>query len=107
MAEFLAMSGYSVVGTSIAPNEIALANVRAESFRRKGLKNELSFKASPMESVDGALSDAHGFDGVLVFEALHHAFDWRQAIAAAYRCLKPGGWLVLANEPNVLHTFIS
>jgi SAM-dependent methyltransferase len=47
------------------------------------------------------------FDGVFVFEALHHAFDWRQAIQASFHCLKEGGWLVLANEPNLLHTYIS
>jgi hypothetical protein len=44
---------------------------------------------------------------VFVFEALHHAFDWRKAIRASYNCLKPGGWLILAQEPNVVHTFVS
>ena len=47
------------------------------------------------------------FDATFVFEALHHAFDWRKSIQSAARTLKPGGWLVLANEPNLLHTFVS
>jgi SAM-dependent methyltransferase len=105
-AEFLALTGYSVVGTSIAPHEIDLATTRAESYRLKGLPNELSFQRSPMETVD-EVAELGGFDAVYVYQALHHAFDWRQAVAAAHRCLKPGGWLVLADEPNVLHTFIS
>lgn len=107
MAEFLAMSGYSVVGTSIAPNEIQLAQQRTESLKRKGLPNELRFVVSPMESVDEAVGEPNAFDVVFVFEALHHAYDWRRAVQASFRCLKPGGWLLLANEPNVLHTFIS
>jgi len=60
-----------------------------------------------MESVHEVLQEQESFDGVVVFEALHHAFDWRRAMESAYLCLKAGGWLVLANEPNLLHTFIS
>ena len=75
MAEFLALSGYSIVGTSIAPNEIALANKRAEALRLKGLDGELAFALSPMECVDKVFDPAAQFDGVFVFEALHHAFS--------------------------------
>src|SRR5213078_1622874 len=107
MAEFLAISGYSVVGTSIGPNEIKIAEKRAAGFRIKELPDTLSFKVSPMECGSAALDGQTDFDVVLVFEALHHAFDWRPAIKASHDCLKQGGWLVLANEPNLLHTFIS
>ena len=105
MAEFLAIAGYSVVGTSIAPAEIALARKRVESLRAKALDSELIFRASPMEAVDKVVEGK--FDAAFVFEALHHAFDWREALRASYRCLKTGGWLILANEPNVLHTFVA
>lgn len=107
MAEFLALSGYSVCGTTIMPMDIDIANKRAAAWCARGLCNQLEFKLSPMESVDEAVQERGSFDGVFVFEALHHAFDWRQTIKAAYCCLKPSGWLILANEPNVLHTFIS
>jgi SAM-dependent methyltransferase len=107
MAEFLALSGYSVVGTSIAPKEIALAKKRTEALRIKGFDGELDFALSPMECVDNVFNSTVQFDGVFVFEALHHAFDWRKAIRASYNCLKPGGWLILAQEPNVVHTFVS
>jgi 2-polyprenyl-3-methyl-5-hydroxy-6-metoxy-1,4-benzoquinol methylase len=107
MAEFLALSGYPVVGTSIAPSEIALAEKRVEGLKARGMKAELSFKVAPMESVDAAWPEPPQFDGVFVFEALHHAFDWRKTIGAGWRCLKPGGWLLLANEPNLIHTFVS
>ena len=107
MAEFLALSGYSVCGTTIMPTDIAIANQRVAAWYARDLSNQLDFKVSPMESVDEAFQERESFDGVFVFEALHHAFDWRQAIKAAYSCLKASGWLILANEPNLLHTFIS
>jgi 2-polyprenyl-3-methyl-5-hydroxy-6-metoxy-1,4-benzoquinol methylase len=105
MAEFLATSDYQVVGTSIAPMEIEVARRRVDALRAKGLNGSLNFAVSPMESVDEVV--AGEFDCVFVFEALHHAFDWKRAVRAAYRRLRPGGWLVLANEPNVFHTFIA
>ncbi|HTI69812.1 MAG TPA: class I SAM-dependent methyltransferase [Candidatus Limnocylindria bacterium] len=107
-AEFLALSGYRVVGTTIAPDDVLIANKRAEALATRGLSSDLmSFKVAPMETVDQAMGDDRQFDAVFVFEALHHAFDWRQATQAACRCLKPGGWLLLANEPNLSHTFVS
>ncbi len=109
MAEFLAIMGYNVVATTIAPDEIAIGEKRIAALRARGITDpeRLRFRQTPMETVDTAVSDLPQFDAVFVFEALHHAFDWNQAIRAASRCIKPGGWLILANEPNELHTFIS
>lgn len=107
MSEFLAASGYHVVGSSIAPTEIELARRRIASVEAKKMSGRLEYVVAPMESVHKVMA-AHGpFDCVFVFEALHHAFDWRQTMRSAHACLRPGGWFVLANEPNVLHTFIS
>jgi 2-polyprenyl-3-methyl-5-hydroxy-6-metoxy-1,4-benzoquinol methylase len=108
MSEFLAIAGYHVLGTSIGPDEIGLAEKRITALRARGVDEvRLSFKEGPMETVDEVVAPARDFDGVFVFEALHHAFDWRQTIHAAFRCLKPGGWLLVADEPNRLHTFVS
>ena len=106
-AEFLALAGYSLTGTTIGSTELAVAEKRAAAFRMRGLGNELSFRLGAMESVDAAITDLARFDGVFVFEALHHAFDWPKAIQASYRCLAAGGWLLLANEPNLFHTLKS
>ncbi len=105
MAEFFGLAGYAVVGTSIAPDEVAMAQKRVDALAVKGAGGRVSFAVSPMEAVDAVVDGS--FDAVFVYEALHHAFDWRQAVGAAHRCLKPGGWFVLASEPNVLHTFIA
>jgi 2-polyprenyl-3-methyl-5-hydroxy-6-metoxy-1,4-benzoquinol methylase len=105
-AEFLALSGYSVLGTTLAPNDIRIAEARAAAFRSRGLPEQLRFQPSPMESVDQNVG-GELFDGVFVFEALHHAFDWRATLGASHKCLNPGGWFILAKEPNVLHTFVS
>ena len=63
----------------------------------------------PMESVADFLQDKEvlPFDVVFVFEALHHAYDWHQSLKSAFECLKPGGWLIICNEPNLIHTFVS
>jgi 2-polyprenyl-3-methyl-5-hydroxy-6-metoxy-1,4-benzoquinol methylase len=108
MAEFLALMNFDVLGTSISHHEIEDARARVESVRAKKLAGvKLNFRVAPMETIDQEVTDQVPFDGVYVFEALHHAYDWRQAVHASYHCLKPGGWLVIANEPNVLHTFVS
>ena len=60
-----------------------------------------------MEFADRMKNVGEGFDCVFIFEALHHAFDWRETLAAAHKCLKPGGWFLLAKEPMFLHTFVS
>lgn len=107
MSEFLALSGYNVVGTTIMPDDIALGEERARALKQRGLTELLAFRTSPMESVHDAAKDLGPYDCAFVFEALHHAFDWRAAIESASRSLKPGGWLLLANEPNLLHTYVS
>jgi len=109
MSEMLAQCGYNVMATTISPFEIELAERRRAACQAKHIRTRLQFAIAPMESVDQAAAvQAFGdFDAVFVYEALHHAFDWRKTFRAAYRCLKPGGWFFIANEPNVLHTFIS
>jgi SAM-dependent methyltransferase len=107
MAEFLAIYGYCVTGTSLDPESIELGVRRACALEMKNIPAErLTFLVSAMESVS-AVVPTNSFQGVFVYEALHHAFDWRQSIAESFKCLQTGGWLVLANEPNLMHTFIS
>ena len=108
MTEFLALTGYRVMGTTLAPDDVEIGRRRTAALVARGLPAEnLQFQIAPMETVDVAVGAGPVFDAVFVFEALHHAFDWRRAIQASARCLRPGGWLLLANEPNLLHTFIS
>lgn len=106
-AEFLATMGYDVVGTSIAPLDIADANIRVQSLNAKGLNAKLRFEVGPMESVAESVGPRNHYDAVFVYEALHHAFDWRRALESSFACLRPGGWVVICSEPNVLHTCIS
>ncbi len=107
MAEFLAVTGYEVTATSIAEVDIEAGRLRAASLATKGLVRSLRFEATPMESVAQALGLKDHYDAVYVFEALHHAFDWRSALESSRDCLKPGGWLLVCNEPNLVHTFSS
>ena len=107
MAEALAQMGYDVLGTTLAEMDVEHAGSRIAALRAKGVPNRLEFLACPMESADQAVRDRPPFDLVFIYEALHHAYDWRAALTAAAGSLRPGGWLVLGNEPNLLHTLVS
>ena len=107
LSELLALMGFEVCGTTIAEYHVERARRRIHSVQAKGVEAALEFRAAPMETVDQAVADLPPFDAVLVFDALHHAHDWRQVLGAARACLRPGGWLLICNEPNVLHTCIS
>ncbi len=105
--ELLATMGFEMTGTTIGEDDIAYCRKRIASLEAKGLKRIMQFKASPMESVADVVGPKGYYDAVFVFEALHHAFDWRETIQSASECLKPGGWLFLFKEPNLIHTFTS
>ena len=106
-AEFLAQMGFQLVSTTISPEDVALTLRRAEALKVKGLRVSLEALVSTMETVADRVRGQSPFDAVFVFEALHHAFDWREAIGSCFCCLKSGGWLLICNEPNVLHTAIA
>lgn len=106
-AEFLATTGYEVTGTSIGPAEIRAALRRVEALKTKGINPRLQFAVAAMESVAEEIGPKSHYDAVYIYEALHHAFDWRKAIDSCHACLKPGGWLLLCHEPNLVHTFSS
>lgn len=106
-SDFLAQMNFDVVGTTINPADVEEGRLRAESNRVRKLKNKLEFICTPMEEVHQATAHLGPFDAVFVYEALHHAYDWRKACTEAYKSLKPGGWFLICNEPNLLHTVIS
>ncbi len=107
MSEFLALMKFEVVATSISPHDIRDAQTRINSLEVKNITFDLKFLESSMETVAKTVQNQGLFDTVLVFEALHHAYDWREAISASYDCLKSGGWLLVCNEPNFVHTAVS
>jgi len=107
MAEFLALAGYSVLGTTISHHDVVLGKQKIEALKCKQFEGDLEFIGWPMESVHKMPKVLATFDAAFVYEALHHAFDWREAIRSTAQTLKPGGWFLIANEPNRLHTFIS
>ena len=107
MSEFLTVAGFAVTATTIDPEADFFLTRRKNSLVEKTLPNQLEFAASPMEYVDQAVPNKGSFDAVFVYEALHHAHDWKKSIHAFSACLKPGGWCFIFNEPNLTHTFVS
>lgn len=106
-AEFLATMGYDVVSTTIAADDVASGSRRVDALRVKGLEPRLKFVRCAMERVDELTHDHGFFDAVFVYEALHHAFDWRTTLSAAFQVLRPGGHLLIFGEPNLAHTVIA
>jgi SAM-dependent methyltransferase len=107
LSQILAEMNFDVVGTTIAPADVADAQLRIASLKAKRQHPKLEFRTAPMESIHEAVADLPPFDAAFVFEALHHAYDWRRSLESAVKTLRPGGWLLILNEPNLAHTFVS
>jgi 2-polyprenyl-3-methyl-5-hydroxy-6-metoxy-1,4-benzoquinol methylase len=107
MDEFFAISGYNIVGTSIAPFQIEMAKKRIDSLKTKGIAFNMDFFISEMERLDQKLTKDIKYDFVFVYEALHHAFSWKETIQSVYNVLKDDGWFFICNEPNLIHTYVA
>lgn len=94
LSHILAQQRHNVLGIDIAPEATEAATQRRDEAK---LTN-LDFRVSDYELFDG---DSE-FDGVLFFDALHHAEDPSLAMSCAYRALKPNGVLI-AFEPGSGH----
>lgn len=105
ISELLCLAGYRVTGSSIAPDEITYARKRICSVKAKGVADGmLSFELGAMEQIG---LQHQNVDCIVVHEALHHAFDWKETGRSVFRALKPGGWYFICYEPNIAHTLIS
>lgn len=93
-SQFLAESGYRVLGLDLAPAHVEIARTRAARWGTAGLR----FAQADMD--DFALDET--FDAALVFDALHHSARQRRVVRNIADHLAPGGW-VLFGEPSLLH----
>lgn len=107
MSEFLAAAGYEVTASTIDAEDGEAIYRRKASLDTKGLAPKLVFRDAPMEYLSGATNADGLFDVVFVYEALHHAHDWKKALAELSKVLRPGGWCLICNEPNRIHTLSS
>ena len=109
MSEFLAVMKFNAIATTISHNSIKQIESRIKSLKQKEFPVTLQCYETPMESVGEFLKDKHVLpvDVVFVFEALHHAYDWQKSLKSAFKCLDKDGWLIICNEPNLIHTFVS
>jgi SAM-dependent methyltransferase len=107
MSEFLAAVGYQVTAATIDPKDGDAVDRRRASLNAKELNPQLVFRDAPMEYLSDATSIDGLFDLVFVYEALHHAHDWKKALFEFSKVLRPGGWCLICHEPNRIHTFSS
>lgn len=92
---FLARHGYEVVGVDISSDMIALA----EQNRGTQALPNLKFTVGDYET----LGFSNEFDAVVFYDSLHHADSEHDALAAAFKALKPGG-LLITHEPGEGHS---
>ncbi|MEY3619146.1 MAG: hypothetical protein RL726_1844 [Actinomycetota bacterium] len=90
----LALSGYRVTSTDIAPEMVVM---QAENAARYHVQLESSI-ISDFES----LTFDNEFDVVIFYDCLHHSDDEVAALRSAYRALKPGG-ICVTLEPGEGH----
>ena len=107
MSEFLCLMGYKVTASTIDKTDKIFIDCRIESLEKKTDHSNLTFLESPMEYLPNYVSTEERFDAVFVYEALHHAYDWRKALQGFYDLLRDDGWCFICKEPNLIHTFIS
>lgn len=109
MAEFFAIMDFEVIATTIGDNSLEQIARRKLSIEQKGLDIKFDYYSTPMESVEELLASKSltEVNVVYVFEALHHAYDYKKTLKSCFSCLKSGGWLIICNEPNLIHTFVS
>ena len=92
----LALSGYRVTSTDIAPEMVVM---QAENAARYDVRLEASI-VSDFES----LTFDNEFDVVIFYDCLHHSDDEVSALRSAHRALKPGGICVTLEPGEGHHT---
>jgi 2-polyprenyl-3-methyl-5-hydroxy-6-metoxy-1,4-benzoquinol methylase len=95
MTRFAARCGVEAEGYDISPAMIEIARAEAEA---EGVA--VRFEVADMEELDLG----RRFDTCLLYDALHHSRRPELVLRAAFRALRPGGRLLLA-EPNWKHRF--
>ena len=107
LSEFMARAGFQVTATSLHPRNVQQVKRRAASLVEILPECSLQGMEVPMESLSERLGSESLFDGVVVYEALHHAHDWQLTVAEVGKVLRSGGWFFILSEPNRVHTLTS
>ena len=89
-----AKCGFEVTGMDISPHMSEIAKNR---FAKDG-SVKINFITGDMEDI----SFDKEFEAIVIHDALHHCPNYRLVIANAFKSLKNGGELILA-EPSLLH----
>jgi SAM-dependent methyltransferase len=87
-----ARSGFDITCVGIRPTFLRIASRQAEAMGNRVRTVEGEFGIDPYG--DGSLAD-----GVIFFEAFHHALDHMGVLERLRRILRPGGVLILCGEP--------
>lgn len=106
LSELLCVKGYDVVTTTLAAEDVEVARLRCDSLRAKKLDTTMTALSAPMEHIHDFVQAELPFDVAFCHGALHHAYSWQETIQSLKKCLRPGGVLLLTDEPAWHHTFL-
>lgn len=90
--EFLANCGFQTIGIDANPDFVAACNGRLErlGYGKRALCHEFD---------DVAVEKLGKFEGVIAYEAFHHALDPYDLLMRSVQCLEEGGVFALGAEP--------
>ncbi len=100
-ADWLAQCGYRVVGIDISTDMIRVSLERLGRLYREEVLADLDLLFLCADSENLPLSDGM-FQGVVMYEMLHHLPEWKKALSEVTRVLQKGGRLVII-DPSVNH----
>jgi ubiquinone/menaquinone biosynthesis C-methylase UbiE len=95
VSEFLARSGYDVVGVDISPDMIKVARERIKAVRfgpHKGQPLDAQFSVSDAETEELGSESYHA---AIFYDSLHHFPDPQAVLERVFQALKPGGKLYI------------
>ena len=97
LSVFLGQMGFKAAGYDISPAMIKVGKGRAVALNLQHVR----FAVSDMES-ETLDQEIEQHDVVIIYDALHHCQSDLPVLTNAFKYLKPGGILILA-EPNQVH----
>ena len=72
-----------------------LVNIQGSEYLRSGFKSGRLYNGFRHEKLHDLSFGDHEFEIIVSLDALQYVFDYRRALAEFYRCLKPGGSILM------------
>lgn len=90
----VAKRGFNIITSDISRKSLYICKEKFEKGTLMNLANFIIIDAEALPFIDESI------DCVMIVATLHHFVNLNVALQEIYRCLKPGGYLIIGSEPN-------